>query len=57
MADRPLKALGGKTPLQSANIPNMDEIASGGILGLVKTVSKKTGKNRARGLIFLGDFD
>ena len=45
MADRPLKALGGKTPLQTANTPNMDEIASSGILGLVKTVSKKTGKN------------
>ena len=45
MADRPLKILGGKTPLQTAGTPNMDEIASGGMLGLVKTVSRKTGKS------------
>ena len=45
MADRPLKMLGRRTPLQAANIPNMDEIASSGMLGLIKTVSKKTGKS------------
>jgi len=27
-ADYPVEILGGKTPLQSANIPNMDRIAS-----------------------------
>jgi 2,3-bisphosphoglycerate-independent phosphoglycerate mutase len=37
MADYPLKELGGKTPLEAADTPNMDRIASGR-LGLVKTI-------------------
>lgn len=36
MADNPVPELGGKTPLQHANIPNMDNLASRGILGSVK---------------------
>ncbi|TAL24328.1 MAG: cofactor-independent phosphoglycerate mutase [Nitrospirae bacterium] len=40
MADRPLKELDGKTPLQKAFTPNMDKLASGGILGRVRTVPK-----------------
>jgi 2,3-bisphosphoglycerate-independent phosphoglycerate mutase len=38
MADEPLASLGGKTPLQAANIPNMDFIAKNGQSGLVSTV-------------------
>jgi 2,3-bisphosphoglycerate-independent phosphoglycerate mutase len=38
MADFPLKELNGETPLQSAKIPNMDQIASNGVSGLLKTV-------------------
>ncbi len=38
MADVALKALGGKTPLQTAEHPNMDLIASKGSAGLVKNV-------------------
>lgn len=38
MADFPLKELNGKTPLQSAEIPNMDIIASKGVSGMLKTV-------------------
>jgi len=38
MADRPLKQLGGKTPLQVAYTPNMDSLAKKGILGIVKTI-------------------
>lgn len=38
MADRPLKELGGKTPLQYAFTPNMDKLASEGIIGKVRTV-------------------
>lgn len=38
MADFPLKELNGKTPLQSADIPNMDLIASRGVSGMLKTV-------------------
>ncbi|RZN34426.1 MAG: cofactor-independent phosphoglycerate mutase [Methanosarcinales archaeon] len=38
MADVPLPELGGKTPLEHANIPNMDYIAKHGRCGLAKTV-------------------
>ncbi len=38
MADFPCEALDGKTPLQVANKPMMDGIASQGIVGMVKTV-------------------
>ncbi len=38
MADIPLKELDGETPLQRAEIPNMDKIASKGVSGMLKTV-------------------
>jgi len=38
MADRPLAELDGKTPLMAARTPNMDRIASEGVLGLVRTI-------------------
>jgi len=38
MADIPLPELGGKTPLEHANIPNMDYIAKHGRCGLARTV-------------------
>nr|WP_122011934.1 cofactor-independent phosphoglycerate mutase [Maliibacterium massiliense] len=38
MADRPIESLGGRTPLQYANIPHMDKIASLGEEGLVRTI-------------------
>jgi 2,3-bisphosphoglycerate-independent phosphoglycerate mutase len=38
MADWPCDELGGKTPLEVARKPNMDLIASHGILGLVATI-------------------
>ena len=38
MADEPLEALGGKTPLEAANIPVMDDMASKGELGTVQNV-------------------
>ena len=40
MADRPLKELGGKTPLQKAHTPNMDWLAAHGIPGRVRTFSR-----------------
>lgn len=40
MADYPLESLGGKTPLDVANNPNMNELARHGELGLVKTVAE-----------------
>jgi 2,3-bisphosphoglycerate-independent phosphoglycerate mutase len=38
MADLPITELGGKTPLEYANTPNMDRLAAEGILGLARTV-------------------
>lgn len=37
-ADEPLKELGGKTPFQASNIPNMDAIAMSGRQGTARTV-------------------
>lgn len=49
MADEPLEALGGKTPLEYAHTPMMDALAGKGELGLVKTVpdSMKPGSDVA----------
>ena len=49
MADEPLEQLGGKTPLDHASTPVMDELASKGELGLAKTVpeSMKPGSDVA----------
>jgi len=38
MADYPLDELGGKTPLEAALTPNLDEIAGRGTLGLIDTI-------------------
>ena len=38
MADYPSMQLGGKTPLECAFTPFLDEIAAGGTLGLVNTI-------------------
>jgi 2,3-bisphosphoglycerate-independent phosphoglycerate mutase len=38
MADNPVDALGGKTPLQYAHIPEMDQLASRGVVGSVQNV-------------------
>jgi 2,3-bisphosphoglycerate-independent phosphoglycerate mutase len=32
-ADDPQESLGGKTPLQAANIPAMDAVAAAGVVG------------------------
>jgi 2,3-bisphosphoglycerate-independent phosphoglycerate mutase len=41
MADYPIEAIGGRTPLEAARTPNMDFIAQHGRLGRVKTVPDK----------------
>ena len=38
MSDEPIAALGGKTPLEYAQTPAMDALASGGELGMVQNV-------------------
>lgn len=40
MADRPDAELGGLTPLQKANTPNMDKLAAKGIIGSVRTIPR-----------------
>ncbi len=40
MGDLPIKALGNKTPLEAADTPNMDALASNGKTGLMYTVKK-----------------
>lgn len=46
MADRPLPEIGGRTPLQAARTPAMDEIAGEGRLGLINNFAgKKFGMN------------
>lgn len=40
MADRPVPELNNMTPMQAANKPNMEYLASKGEVGLVKTVGK-----------------
>lgn len=37
-ADMPQGDLGGRTPLEAAQTPNMDRVAAGGIVGTVRTV-------------------
>lgn len=39
MADRPIKELGGKTPLEAADIPALDEIARLGECGIIDAIS------------------
>ncbi len=39
-ADEPQESLGGKTPLQAANTPNMDRIARSGMVGRTDNVPK-----------------
>ena len=39
-ADEPQESLGGKTPLQAANKPNMDRIARTGVVGRADNVPR-----------------
>jgi len=38
LADKPIKELGGKTPMEAANTPNMDFLVQNGYSGLTKTI-------------------
>lgn len=38
MADYPLEELGGRTPLEAAQTPNMDALACSGVVGIVRTI-------------------
>jgi 2,3-bisphosphoglycerate-independent phosphoglycerate mutase len=38
LADDPIAELGGKTPLEAASTPYLDRLASGGVIGTVRTI-------------------
>lgn len=38
--DRPVAALGGRTPLEAARLPNLDRLAAAGRLGLVEVIGE-----------------
>lgn len=40
MSDRPVAALGGKTPLMAAQTPNFDRLAQSGRMGLFRTIPR-----------------
>ncbi|MCA6214026.1 2,3-bisphosphoglycerate-independent phosphoglycerate mutase [Thermococcus sp. 101 C5] len=54
LGDRPVKELGGKTPLEYANTPNMDKLAKMGILGQQDPIApgKPAGSDTAHLAIF-----
>jgi 2,3-bisphosphoglycerate-independent phosphoglycerate mutase len=42
MADRPVKELGGKTPLEAAHKPSLNEVAKSGICGIMDPIAPGT---------------
>jgi 2,3-bisphosphoglycerate-independent phosphoglycerate mutase len=56
-ADFPLDALGGKTPLEAAETPNMDFIAREGRGGLVKTIPEGMGSGSDIATLSLMGYD
>ncbi len=53
VTDRPVRALGGRTPLQAANTPNLDRIAREGTLGLADPVAPGVVPDTAAGTLAL----
>jgi len=51
MADEPLDALKGKTPLEYAQTPHMDEVARSGSVGQFYAIKRFTRLNKALKLI------
>ena len=49
MADEPIDALGGKSPLACAETPVMDELASKGEMGMVQNVPAGMAPRQRRG--------
>lgn len=57
MGDLPIKALGNKTPLEAAETPNMDELASKGETGLMYSVKKGVAPESDAAVISLLGYD
>lgn len=57
VGDLPIKELGGKTPLEAANTPNMDSLASTGRCGYVYTVGEGIAPESDIGVISILGYD
>jgi 2,3-bisphosphoglycerate-independent phosphoglycerate mutase len=57
MGDLPIKELGGRTPLEFADTPNMDGLAAKGKLGLMYTVGKGIAPESDVGVISILGYD
>ncbi len=57
MADEPLDILGGKTPLEAADTPNLDHLAQHGMTGLLKTIPDKMSPGSDVGNLALLGYD
>ncbi len=57
MAGRPLEELGGKTPLEAAEKPNMDWISSEGSSGMMKNVPEGMRPNSDVAMMSLMGYD
>lgn len=57
MGDLPIKELGGKTPLEAADTPNMDRLASTGKAGYVYTVGEGIAPESDIGVISILGYD
>ncbi len=57
VADEPQASLGGKTPLQAAHIPNMDEIARRGLVGRANNVPEALPSGSDVGTMSLFGYD
>ena len=53
LADRPVRALGGRTPLQAANLPTLDRLATEGRCGLADPVAPGVVPDTAAGTLAL----
>lgn len=53
LADRPVRALGGRTPLEAAHTPNLDRLAKEGQCGLADTITPGVVPDTAAGSLAL----
>ena len=53
LADRPVRALGGRTPLQAANLPALDKLAAEGQCGLADPIAPGVVADTAAGTLAL----
>ncbi|MBI2971474.1 MAG: 2,3-bisphosphoglycerate-independent phosphoglycerate mutase [Candidatus Aenigmarchaeota archaeon] len=57
LGDRPLPALGNKTPLEAAHTPHLDSLASQGIAGLVTILPEGIAPESDQGMLALLGYD